>query len=121
MKDSGIYQLVIKLPRNTFINVGNLGNIRFAEGSYIYTGSAKANLFKRLYRHFQKDKQFHWHIDYLLKYGEIIAYTTRPFGAGLECAANMAARKRYKNAEFISGFGSSDCKCRSHLIFIPPQ
>jgi sugar fermentation stimulation protein A len=119
--NSGIYQLLIELPRNCVIEVGNLGNLRFSRGLYIYTGSAKANLRERISRHFRKEKRFHWHIDYLLREGEIIAYNMQPYIPDLECDTNLQTHKAISRSRFISGFGSSDCKCFSHLVFIQPE
>lgn len=120
MINSGIYQLLIDLPKGKIISVGSLGGIYFSKGSYIYTGSAEKNLRERIARHFRAEKAFHWHIDYLLKYGEIVAYNLRPFEPGLECRTNLDSFSSYLNAQYISGFGSSDCRCESHLIFVGP-
>ncbi|HEQ99847.1 MAG TPA: GIY-YIG nuclease family protein [candidate division Zixibacteria bacterium] len=120
MINSGIYQLLIELPEAETIAVGSLGEIFFAEGLYIYTGSAEKNLRERIARHFRKEKAFHWHIDYLLKYGEITAYSLQPYEPGLECSTNLDSLSSYRDAKSISGFGSSDCDCDSHLIFIGP-
>ena len=121
MINSGIYQLLIELPRSCVIEVGNLGEIEFSQGLYIYTGSAKANLRERISRHFREEKRFHWHIDYLLREGEIIAYNLQKYGLGLECKTNLNTRNPRPTAKFIPGFGSSDCKCVSHLVFIQPE
>ncbi|MBD3218470.1 MAG: DUF123 domain-containing protein [candidate division Zixibacteria bacterium] len=119
--NSGIYQLLIELPRSCVIKVGNLGKIRFSEGLYIYTGSAKANLRERILRHFREEKRFHWHIDYLLRKGEIIAYNLQKYRQGRECDTNLQIYRGNPRARFIAGFGSSDCKCASHLVFIQPE
>jgi sugar fermentation stimulation protein A len=118
--NSGIYQLLIELPNIETISVGSLGEISLAEGFYIYTGSAQKNLRERIARHFCAEKAFHWHIDYLLKYGEIIAYNLQPYKPDLECRTNLDSLSSYPKAESVSGFGSSDCNCDSHLIFVGP-
>ncbi|MFQ6031477.1 MAG: DUF123 domain-containing protein [Candidatus Zixiibacteriota bacterium] len=62
----GIYQLLIYLPKNAWIIIGKRGKFRFPKGYYIYTGSARNGLEKRIKRHLNKKKKHFWHIDYLL-------------------------------------------------------
>jgi len=119
MIDSGVYQLLVYLDRNSQIEIGKLGTINFHKGFYIYTGSAKKNMFHRLRRHFSQDKKLRWHIDYLLQSGEIVAFYMEKYRTDLECKLNRDSIKRYINSVLIPKFGSSDCKCKSHLIYIP--
>ena len=60
------YQLFINVTKEINLKVGKLGRFIFPIGSYVYTGSAKKNIDKRIERHFAKKKKLHWHIDYLL-------------------------------------------------------
>ncbi len=119
MISSGIYQLLIRLSGTRHIRVGKLDRIEFRKGYYIYTGSARKNLFQRLRRHFQSEKKLFWHIDYLLKYGEIVAFYYEKYAPNLECGLNRQTHARLTGASFIPGFGCSDCECDSHLIYIP--
>lgn len=118
MINSGVYQLLIEVPVRMKIVIGNLGWIRFQPGFYIYTGSAKNTLWQRLNRHFSDLKSNFWHIDYLLQYSEIAAYYFEQFEAGLECRLNKTTKEQYFQSEYVPGFGSSDCKCHSHLIYL---
>jgi len=119
MIDSGLYQLLINLPKDKLIKVGKLGEFNFIKGFYIYTGSAKNGLQARVSRHFSNRKKLHWHIDYFLKHSYIEdakLYYSSNFG---ECKLNLKTFEQYTNASYpIKGFGSSDCNCISHLIFI---
>jgi len=63
--DRGSYLLVLRLSRDRRIGVGQLGELRFRRGSYVYVGSAMQNLSARLARHHRRRKKMHWHIDYL--------------------------------------------------------
>lgn len=119
MIESGIYQLLIGMPGTRTIKIGNLGLTRFPAGLYIYTGSAKNSLRQRLSRHFSGDRTKFWHIDYLLQFGELAAYHIEPFRPGLECRLNKLTKEMHPASEYVPGFGSSDCKCFSHLIYIP--
>ena len=114
----GIYCLLIKVLKTKEILIGKLGKIRFEKGKYIYVGSAQNNLEKRIERHFKKRKKKFWHIDYLLadedvKIEKVILF---PFKRkNEEC---KLARRISKKGKPIKNFGSSDSKCKSHLIKI---
>ena len=114
--DSGCYQLVIRMDREAVIKVGALGEIRFRPGYYTYTGRARRGLRKRVERHLRRDKRKNWHIDYLLEKGNIVDIVY--FADRLdECIINMSLLGRLKGAALVDGFGSSDCRCRSHLMW----
>ncbi len=112
----GIYQLLIRLDRSVDICVGRLGNHTFRSGFYIYTGSAQRGLSARIERHLGKTKRKHWHIDYLLEYAEIEEVMVCELDKTWECkTATMCMESGGKIC--VSGFGSSDCNCDSHLVF----
>ena len=50
------YQLFINVTKEINLKVGKLGRFIFPIGSYVYTGSAKKNIDKRIERHFAKKK-----------------------------------------------------------------
>ena len=113
----GIYCLTIKLVKKHNIRVGCLGNFGFPRGFYVYVGSAQNNLEDRINRHLRRDKKMHWHIDYLLHYGQVICVHTYAAEKNAECILSQKIGN-IKNAEIlVSGFGSSDCSCASHLYF----
>ncbi|MBI2300297.1 MAG: GIY-YIG nuclease family protein [Armatimonadetes bacterium] len=116
MPDGGLYQLLIHLPAPTEIHVGALGVIRFEAGWYVYTGSMRRGLSHRLRRHYAKCKPLRWHIDYLTLAAEVTAHRTR--AAGEECALHRATAAASGVTEPVKGFGSSDCRCRSHLCYL---
>ena len=85
-------------------------------GFYIYTGRARKNLRKRVERHYSKNKKNHWHIDYLLEkasVNEVIYY----LGRYDECVISGETRDRLDGTA-IKKFGSSDCGCSGHLIWV---
>lgn len=115
---SGVYAIVLKAPSNLSLNIGSLGAVSLIEGLYIYIGSAlKKRLRQRIARHLSSFKKLRWHIDYLLTHnnvkmeGVIASETYEKF----ECKLVV---KLYNKGfiPFINGFGSSDCKCISHLL-----
>jgi len=109
------YQLIISLSQNINIQIGKLGLFSFQKGTYVYAGSAKRNMDARIKRHLSKDKNLHWHIDYLLanKQTKIIKVIKSELS---ECDLNG----HVKGKIIAKDFGSSDCKenCKSHLKFI---
>ena len=108
------YQLFIKVAKEIDLKVGKLGRFIFPIGSYVYTGSAKTNIDKRIERHLSKKKKLHWHIDYLLNNDAVQIIDTKK-SQMTECNLN----KKTKGTIIIDGFGSSDCNlsCKSHLKF----
>ena len=109
------YQLFINVTKEINLKVGKLGKFIFPVGSYVYTGSAKKNIDKRIERHLSKKKNLHWHIDYLLNNDAVQIISTRKSQIA-ECSLN----KKTKGTIIIDGFGSSDCylSCKSHLKYI---
>jgi len=109
----GAYVLLIKLDSDKKIKVGKLGKIFFKKGFYVYVGSALNGLEARLDRHKKTNKKFHWHIDYLLGHSKIIGIFYKEGLVKEECnIANL-----FLKYDSVLGFGSSDCKCKSHLFF----
>jgi Uri superfamily endonuclease len=85
------------------------------KGPYAYVGSAQGGLEKRLQRHFRKSKRKFWHIDYLLdcESVKILAAFHKEARRTEEC---KVAHKISQTSLPVDGFGSSDCKCTSHLF-----
>jgi Uri superfamily endonuclease len=113
----GTYQLLIYLPKDTSIIVGKRGRFKFPRGHYVYTGSARNGLERRIERHLRKDKRHFWHIDYLLDFAaikKVFLFTNNKFG---ECALNLKTLRRPGAKIIMPRFGSSDCSCPTHLVF----
>jgi len=96
------------------IKVGKLGIIDFHPGFYAYVGSAQNNLEKRIERHLRVKKKIYWHIDYLLEKAEILNVFQVESIQKLEC---IIAEKLSKQFQSVPKFGSSDCRCMSHLFY----
>jgi Uri superfamily endonuclease len=111
----GVYVLVIWIGWDTRINVGTLGGTDFEKGMYAYVGSAQKGLEKRIERHLRRNKRKFWHIDYLLDDDsvKILEVFHKEAGKTEECkVAEKVSQKSFQ----VDGFGSSDCKCPSHLF-----
>ncbi len=119
MSDGGTYALVIALGIGLRLRVGRLGVAYLPSGYYVYVGSALGGLSGRLRRHLALDKQLHWHIDYLLREAAV-AQVWYAFGhLRLECAWNAIVTGLPGAESSIPRFGSSDCRCSSHLTYFP--
>ena len=116
--DGGTYCLVMKLDRPTSIQIGRLGRESFPQGYYVYVGSALNGLTRRIARHLSQLKKKHWHVDYLLEYAKTIG-TRRIYSVEKrECALSEEVG-RICHGIPMDGFGSSDCRCSTHLYFFP--
>jgi Uri superfamily endonuclease len=113
-KVKGSYILLIELATKKDIFVGRLGNVSFPKATYAYVGSAMNGLRARLARHLRREKKLHWHIDYLLKEAEVEEIILCQGDEKVECSLAQALSGKF---QAVPGFGSSDCKCRSHLYF----
>ena len=110
----GIYILLIQLPEEQTIAIGSRQNIHFRGGYYAYVGSALSGFESRLNRYLRRNKKPHWHIDYLLSRASIKSIILGEVEDRVECTVAEALSRQFDS---IPGFGSSDCKCRSHLFF----
>lgn len=116
-QDRGSYLLVLHVPRVVSVQVGALGRIRFPAGFYVYVGSAMAGLSARLARHRRRRKKMHWHIDWLVSVARIVDAVPIRSSERLECDIARAVAGLARDR--LSGFGSSDCSCESHLFRMP--
>ena len=108
----GSYALLIETPKKA--EIGSIGVKKFKKPYAVYGGSAFGpGGLKRVKRHFEKslgEKKTHWHIDYLLKTGELEKAWLFP-GQDMECKVSEIV-----DGDPVQGFGASDCSCSSHLI-----
>ena len=102
------------------VEVGKLGRLQLRPGFYVYVGSAfgPGGLKARIAHHMKISEKPHWHMDYLrpaLVLNEIwFTYDSRHREHQW---AGALARIDGGTIPF-SGFGASDCRCKSHLYFI---
>ncbi len=111
----GSYVLILKIDKDKTIKIGKKQQkMFFKKGYYAYVGSAMNGLEQRINRHLRKKKKFHWHIDYLLNQSDIKKVYIKKSTEREEC---NIARSFEQKFEKITGFGCSDCKCKSHLFY----
>ena len=110
----GTYCLILKLDEARTIGIGKLGLGVFPEGYYVYVGSALNGLHQRIARHLSEQKRRHWHIDYLLDHARTLGTRKIVSHQREECSLSDRIRK-ISHGIPMKGFGSSDCRCLTHL------
>lgn len=113
----GCYCLIIYLEEDKTLKVGTRLEIDFKKGYYVYIGSAMNNLESRVKRHISNTKKLHWHVDYLLQYGEVSEVVFN-LDEKVECDL---AKELSLNNKYIENFGCSDCECESHLFYFKKE
>jgi sugar fermentation stimulation protein A len=114
--DGGNYLIILEIPEAGEAETGALGVLSFKAGWYVYAGSARKHLSKRISRHLRKTgKQRHWHLDYLCPLAKTIKALPVYSYQNLEC--DLAAALGALGGRGVPGFGCSDCRCGSHLYY----
>jgi Uri superfamily endonuclease len=115
---SGTYILLVEFSSTLATEIGRLGTIHFDAGMYWYVGSAfgPGGLAARLRRAALGPRRVHWHIDYVLTEIGVVGALVRAGDTRRECSWAHWVRERALGS--VAGFGSSDCRCRSHFFFM---
>lgn len=113
-QDRGSYIFLMHIADDVEVTVGSLGTLHFVPGYYLYAGTAKRALTKRLNRHLRKQKAVHWHLDYLRNYAD--SCVAIPIRASEPLEHELAAALQGIADGCVPAFGSSDCSCDSHLF-----
>jgi len=115
----GTYALLLEATAIQDVPIGKLGVLHMRPGIYVYVGSAlgPGGLAARVERHAQREKTLHWHIDYLRAETRLLAvWFTRGAKHG-ECHWSRILGGAAGAQIPLDGFGSSDCRCPSHLQY----
>ena len=117
--EKGTYVLILRLEKAVPIKIGKLGRYRFKPGYYAYVGSAfgPGGLGSRIGRHQKVNKPRHWHIDYLRRRCRLSAvWYMAPHVRREHDWAGILLKTTGASVP-VSGFGSSDCGCLTHLVW----
>ncbi len=106
------YVLVIEKIRSSRIKMRNR-TVFIDKGLYLYVGSAKRGLQRRLARHVKKQKKCFWHIDYVTARLDT-AVRAVFLSPNAECETVRAVSRL--GTPFEKKLGSSDCTCPSHFV-----
>lgn len=114
----GTYILVLQGRQHAEIEIGRWGRLCLEPGYFLYIGSAfgPGGIRARVSRHYRSEKTKRWHIDYLREFAEpvIVWFSHDPERLEHRWAQAIA---QMPGMVPVNGFGSSDCRCRSHLFF----
>ncbi len=120
MAGKGSYILILHIGGRLKTPVGALGIIDLSEGHYIYVGSGYSGIEKRISRYYSLNSgrrspyRKRWHIDYIVSRKETAVCASIAFlNRRIEC--EISSLLDGNGLEPIRGFGSSDCRCVSHL------
>lgn len=118
--EPGAYRLWLRLPEAVRVPIGALGERELPAGLYAYSGSARRGIRGRVRRYLRPTGVLKWHIDHLLPHAQVVDLEALPGGGPGECALHAELLAIPGSAEPVRGFGSSDCRCGSHLALLPP-
>ena len=116
----GTYALIMRCSSEQKVEVGKLGRLHLRPGFYVYVGSAfgPGGLKARIAHHMKISEKPHWHMDYVRPalVPEEIWFTYDTKHREHQWAGALA---RIDGGTIpFSGFGASDCRCKSHLYLI---
>ena len=115
----GTYSLILSSSVEKSVNISKLGTLFLKPGFYVYIGSAfgPGGLKARIKHHFSYSTRPHWHLDYLRPALSVceIWYTYDQTRREHQWAAIHSQTRG--SILPLPGFGSSDCRCLSHLFF----
>lgn len=116
--------LILEVKRAFQSPVGGLGKARFKRGLYLYAGSAlgqgSSSLEGRLKRHLRGYKKVYWHIDHLTTMPQVKVVSAYYVESEVnrECELTATLVKALDGKIEHPGFGSTDCGCEGHLIYV---
>ncbi len=121
MSKAGTYVVVLKSAQAKTVQIGRLAQLAVHKGYYVYVGSAlgPGGVAARLRHHAKVSEKPHWHLDYLRAetafYSAYASYSAEKKECECEWASMLATGEGV--TEPMSGFGSSDCRCNTHLFY----
>lgn len=117
----GSYILIGELTEDKNFEFQTYGVFRLMKGFYYYCGNArgKGGLRARIGRHIACEKHYHWHIDYLRPFLDLICVRWCRDEEMNECRYISMLSSIKSVAHPIKKFGASDCtrSCFSHLVY----
>jgi len=118
LQDKGAYVLILFNERQRSLNYSEgikQKSFDFPKGFYAYVGSGLRSLSSRIKRHLSTKTKPFWHIDHIKEKMKIVKVIPIRSVNRIECDIAREVKKVADN--LIPGFGSSDCRCESHLFY----
>jgi Uri superfamily endonuclease len=121
--EGGTYALILFCPAKKRVQIGRLGLLELSQGFYVYVGSAlgPGGLRARVAHHQKVSQQPRWHIDYLRPHTRLDRLWSYHGRARREHQWARLIHDLKGASAPIAGFGSSDCRCATHLFFFTTQ
>lgn len=119
MSKPGTYVVVLKSSQAKSVQIGRLAQLAVRRGYYLYVGSAlgPGGVRARLRHHAKVSWRPHWHLDYLRAETTLYAAYASYSAERKECEWASILATGEGVTEPMSGFGSSDCRCNTHLFY----
>ena len=119
MSKSGTYIVVLRSDRPKTVQIGKLARLDIKKGYYVYIGSAlgPGGVLARLKHHSKVSARPHWHLDYLRAEIEFYEAYALHSPDRKECEWASIMENMEGVCEPLKGFGSSDCRCNTHLFY----
>ncbi len=120
-RSGGAYLLHLKLRGPARVRIGALGERLIPPGNYVYVGSARNGIERRVARHERlaqtKAGKTRWHIDRMLVHPQCELRRTQAIPGAEECAVSQKIARQAGVVVPVPGFGASDCRsgCPAHL------
>ncbi len=117
----GAYALILRLARDTRLDIQTLGRPVLPAGLYLYAGSARGpgGIRARVGRHLRQPKAAVWHVDRLTEAAQVEDVVAYP--GGRECTIADFALAHGARVP-VPRFGASDCRtCEAHLLTVDPS
>lgn len=115
----GTYIVILKNQHHQTFDVGKAGSISIIPGYYAYIGSAMGpgGIDARLTHHRKVSQKPHWHIDYLRAKTSFKEAWSLESNDKKECEWAGFFANSVEAEVPMTGFGSSDCGCNTHLFY----
>ncbi|NLT65078.1 MAG: GIY-YIG nuclease family protein [Acidobacteria bacterium] len=124
MAEQNAYLLFLDMGKPAAIEIGSLGVKAFPAGRYIYVGSARKGVDRRVGRHRHlaecKAGKLHWHIDYLLTHPDVRLAGSVTLKGACECDVARELLSFEGASAPVLRFGATDCRkgCKAHLYHL---
>ena len=118
-RHGGTYALILFCSQDKQVQIVKLGPLRLRQGFYVYVGSAfgPGGVRARVAHHQKVSQRPHWHIDYLRPHTRLDRIWYSHDRLRREHQWAHAIHNLRGASVPLAGFGSSDCKCSTHLLF----
>lgn len=116
---AGTYALVLFAKQPFEVEIGSLGSLAGSAGNYVYVGSAfgAGGLRGRISHHLRLSTRPHWHIDYLRRLAVPTELWLLQGKTRYEHRWATILQTMPESDIPLARFGSSDCRCPTHLFY----